>query len=103
MKIIVLAERFQENTWTYWEHHCNEEEIDAVIDSANAKAADHMHVRPAYIDYLKGAAYVFNVAYGRQENPRDGDTRVYAVVVDETLIGNCNKIERYFLVKNTLT
>lgn len=101
MKIIVLAERFQEGTWTNWEHTCDKEEIDAVIDSACAKAADHRHPRPSYIDYLQGSAYIFNVARGPMQNPREGDTRVYAAIVDEMLIGAFQKIEHHFLQKKS--
>jgi len=40
MKIVVLAERFENGAWRDWEHNCDDQEVDAVIDSANAKAAD---------------------------------------------------------------
>lgn len=97
MKIIVLAERFEDGQWKDWEHICNEAEIDAVADSAMAKAADHMHLsQPAYIDYLDGAAYIFNVARGMREAPRDGDVRVYAAIVNNILIGINDDIERHF-------
>lgn len=101
MKIIVLAERFDENVWRDWEHICTDEEVEAVIDSANAKCADRMHSRPSYIDYLMGAAYIFDVAFGVPENPRNGDTQVYGAIVDEMLIGITDKVERHFLRKDT--
>ena len=101
MKIIVLAERFEVGAWKDWEHTCDEEEVEAVIDSANAKAADRTHPRPSYIDYLKGAAYVFDVAFGSREDPKDGDTRVYGAIVDEVLIGIKDRVERHFLLKDS--
>jgi len=96
MKIVVLAERFENGAWRDWQHMCDEEEVAAVIDSSNAKAADRMQSRPSYIDYLTGAAYIFDVAFGPRENPKDGDTRVYGAIVDEMLIGISEKIERHF-------
>lgn len=100
MRIIVLAERFEAGVWKDWEHTCGEEEVDAVIDSANAKARDQLQSKPSYIDYLKGAAYLFDVAYGSRENPRDGDTQVYGVIVDEVVIGNREKVQRHRLLKD---
>lgn len=100
MKIIVLAERFEDGTWGSWEHICDDEEVEAVVDSAKAKAADRMHFHdPCYIDYLTGCAYIFDVAYGPRDDPKDGDTRVYGAIVDEMLIGICGKVERHFLLK----
>jgi hypothetical protein len=96
MKIVVLAERFENGAWGEWQHACDKEEVESVIDSANATAADRMQSQPSYIDYLTGAAYIFNVAYGSREEPREGDTRVYGAIVDEILIGIYDKIERHF-------
>lgn len=96
MKIIVLAERFENGAWRDWQHTCTEEEVEAVIDSSNAKAADRMQSQPSYIDYLTGAAYIFNVSFGSRVEPRDGDTRVYGAIVNEMLIGIYDKIERHF-------
>ena len=96
MKIVVLAERFENGVWRDWEHACDKEEIESVIDSANAKAADRMQSQPSHIDYLTGTAYIFNVAYGSRENPKEGDTRVYGAVVDEILIGIYEKVEHHF-------
>ena len=101
MKIIVLAERFEEGAWKDWEHTCDEGEVEAVIDSANAKAADRMHCRPTYIDYMTGAAYIFDVARGPRDDPKDGDTRVYGAILDEMLIGISDKVERHFLLKDS--
>lgn len=100
MKLIVLAERFEDSEWTDWEHICNEEEIEAVADSAMVKASDNLHFgKPSYLDYLEGAAYIFNRAYGDTDSPRNGDLRVYATIVDDILVGMHNNIERHFRVK----
>ena len=101
MKIIVLAERFEKGAWRDWEHTCDEKEVEAVIDSASAKAADRMHSQPSYIDYLTGAAYIFDVAFGPGEDPADGDTRVYGAIVDQMLIGIVDRVERHFLLKDS--
>lgn len=100
MKIVVLAERFEEGAWRDWEHTCDQDDIEAILDSAYAKALDHGHHRPSYIDYLHGARYIFNVANGPKHTPREGDTRVYAAIVDEMLIGIVDKIEHHLLLKN---
>lgn len=99
MKIVVLAERFEDGAWRDWEHTCDEEEVDAVADSAMAKASDRSKPTPLYSDYLFGARYIFNVAFGPLDQPKDGDTRVYAAVVDGMLIGEYSKIEQHFLLK----
>jgi len=100
MKIVVLAERFESGEWTDWEHVCNQEELEAVADSANAKASDRMHFsKPSCVDYLAGAAYVFNVAYGKADDPREGDLRVYATIIDDMLIGMYGSIEHHFRLK----
>ena len=101
MTITVLAERFEDGAWRDWEHLCNEEEIEGVIDTAKAKAFDRMHFgEPLYIDYLKGTEYVFNASFGTPEKPRQGDVRVYAAVVNGMLIGEAVRIERHFLCKH---
>lgn len=97
MKIIVLAERFEEGAWKDWEHTGDKGEVEAIIDSANAKASDRMKSRPSYIDYLRGSAYIFNVTRGTPEKPKDGDTRVYGAIVDEMLIGIGDKVARHYL------
>lgn len=100
MKIIVLAERFEGGAWRDWQHTCDEEETEAVVDSAKAKAVDHMHfLHPCYIDYLTGAAYIFDVARGPRDSPKDGDTRVYGAIVNEMMIGVYDKVERHFPLK----
>ncbi|HEY2467802.1 MAG TPA: hypothetical protein VGI45_08165 [Terracidiphilus sp.] len=99
MKIIVLAERFGDGAWSDWEHTCDKEEVEAVVDSAKAKAADRKLYHSDYIDFLTGAAYIFDVAYGPQDNPKDGDVRVYGAIADGMLIGIYDKIEHHFVLK----
>ena len=54
MLITILANRFEDGVWKDWEHSCNAEEAEGVIDSANAKAFDHGRIgRPVLIDYLE--------------------------------------------------
>jgi len=100
MLITIFAFRFGGGIWLDWEHTCDENELEAVADSARAKAADHD--RPGsllYLDYLEGAKYIFNTAFGTAENPREGDTNVYAVVVDQMVIGRYEELKRHFALK----
>ena len=99
MRIIVFAERFEDGAWRHWQHLCTEEEVEAVVDSANAKAADRLQSQPSHLDYLTGAAYIFNVAFGPKENPKNGDTRVYGTVVDDIPIGIHAMFEKYLKLK----
>ena len=100
MKIVLLAERFENGNWIDWEHTCNGEEVEAIADSAQAKACDRSRVpTPSYVDYLSGARYIFDVAYGPRDEPKEGDTRAYAAIVDGVLIGEYSKIEHYFKMK----
>ena len=80
---VVFAERFEHGAWKYWEHECDKEEIPALEDSATAKAFSRTPSgQPLYIDYLRGAEYLFNVVHGRS-GPADGDTRVFGIRVDK--------------------
>jgi hypothetical protein len=57
---------------------CSEEELDAVKDSARAKALERAVVGPPRsMDYLEGARYIFNVARGGLDSPAEGDTQIY--------------------------
>ena len=100
MHITVFALRFERGVWLDWEHTCDENELEAVADSARAKALDLEPVGiPLYLDYLEGAKYVFNTAFGPAGSPREGDTNVYAVVVDQMVIGRYEELERHFALK----
>lgn len=82
-----------------WEHTCSEEEVDAVKDSAQAKANARFSLGPpTLIDYLAGARYIFDVAFGQLDNPRDGDTRVHGACVDGIVIGISHELSRHVAV-----
>jgi len=84
MLITIFAMRFEGGVWKDWEHACTFAETEAVIDSANAKALEHGRTRePVFIDYLEGARYIFDVAFGTKSSPLDGDTKMYGVLVPE--------------------
>lgn len=88
MEIIVFGKRFGCGSWEDWEHTCSEEEVHWTHDSALAKAQDRSHFGPPLpIDYLKGARFIFDVAYGPKDNPRDGDIRVHGVSVNGARAG----------------
>lgn len=95
MEILVLGQRFESGAWINWEHTCDEGELEAVIDSSNAIAEDQKQPKTSYTHYLAGAAYIFDIAFGLRENPREGDRRVYAVVVDGMLMGRGEDIKRH--------
>jgi hypothetical protein len=100
MKITIFARRFENGAWEDWEHICDNAEIDAVVDSANAKAQDRgRHGRPIFLDYLDGARFIFNVAHGLIDSPRERDTQVYRVAVDQTVIGSYDKFRLHFMRK----
>jgi len=97
MEIVIFAERFKNGIWKAWEHTCSDEELAAVEDSARAKAQNRLSFGPPLpADYLEGARYIFNVAFGPQDNPRDGDTRVNGVCVDGVVVGVLQKLGRHF-------
>ena len=99
MKILVFAERYESGAWRDWEHVCDEDELEAVVDSACAKAADSRRNPPVFVDYLFGARYIFDVARGHGDSPAEGDTRVYAAVVNGMLVGEYLRVERHFQLK----
>lgn len=100
MQITIFAMQFKGGVWKYWEHACTFAETVAVSDSANAKANDHGRINePVFVDYLEGARYIFDVAYGTTESPRDGDTEVYGVVVSGMVIADYQELQRYFALK----
>jgi hypothetical protein len=102
MNIIVFACRFEDRNWKAWEHECTAEEGDAVHDSAMAKAQDRLNFGPPELmDYLFGAHYIFEIARGSAERPREADTRVHAVCVDGMLFGSSTQLSQQFgLLKN---
>lgn len=102
MFISVFALRFEGGVWKDWEHACTFAETEAVSDSANAKALEHGRIRePLFIDYLEGARYIFDVAFGTINSPRDGDTKVYGVLVGGMVIAEYQELQRHFALKLT--
>ena len=102
MQITIFATRFEGGAWKDWEYACTYVEAEAVIDSANAKALDHGRIRePVLIDYLEGSRYIFDVAYGTMNSPRDGDTKVYGVLLGGMVIAEYQKLERHLRLKLT--
>jgi hypothetical protein len=100
---VVFAERFEHGAWKYWEHECDKEEIPALEDSATAKAFSRTpSSRPLYIDYLRGAEYLFNVVYGRS-GPAEGDTRVFGIRADRILIAECERFTIFRVRKDCMT
>ncbi|HWH59045.1 MAG TPA: hypothetical protein VN682_15565 [Terriglobales bacterium] len=82
MRITVIARRFENGSWLRWEHVCDAEEADGVLDSANAEAFSRSFSNvPIDSDYLEGARYIFDRAYGTREKPAEGDLRVTSVNV----------------------
>lgn len=102
MNIIVFASRFEDRNWKPWERKCTPEELDAVYDSAVAKALDRLNFgRPDLMDYLFGASYIFDIALGPAESPHAGDTRVHGVCVDGVLFGSLTQLSQQFeLLRN---
>jgi hypothetical protein len=88
MRITIFARRFEGGRWQRWEHLCDAEEADGVLDSANAEAFSRSFSNvPIDTDYLEGARYMFNRAYGTRERPAEGDLQVTGVnisIVAET-------------------
>ena len=102
MQLTVFAFRYTKGVWKYYEHYCDEGEMDAVIDSAKAKAFEHLRPNaPYYVDFLAGARYIFNVAYGPSEDPAEGDLRVFAVKVDGVVVGPTADLEELLARKYT--
>jgi len=95
----VFGSRFAEGRWEHWEHICVEQEVEAVVDSAEALASDRSRKHSSLGLYLAAAAYVFDRAYGETDAPEEGDLRVHAAVVDELAIGKYESIERHFRSK----
>lgn len=52
--------------------------------------------KPIYSDYLEGSRYIFNVAYGSRENPEEGDLQVFAVRVNQMILGSYEDVKQYF-------
>ena len=102
MLITIFATRFHGGVWKNWEHACTFTETEAVIDSAKAKALENGRVKePGFTDYLDGARYVFDVAFGTKNRPREGDTRVFGVLVGGMVIAEYQELQRHIALKLT--
>jgi hypothetical protein len=100
MGITIFALRFENGSWSDWEHTCDMEELEAVEDSARVKASDNGRSGgPIYIDFLEGARYIFDIAFGPRDNPKDGDIEVFGVLVDRIVIGRFEQMQRHFALK----
>jgi hypothetical protein len=100
MQITIFATRFEGGVWADWEHACTFAETEAVADSARAKAFAYRRGRePVFIDYLEGARYIFDVAYGSSGSPREGDIKVYGVLVGGIVIAQYQELQRHFALK----
>ena len=102
MLITIFATRFLGGVWKDWEHICNEQEVDAVVDSAKAYSDDRGPGGSlVFVDYFRGARYIFDVVKGPPESPREGDTRVYGVLVDEVVIARFQQLREHFELRLT--
>ena len=100
MLITIFAIRFEGGVWKDWEHACTFSETESVIDSANAKAFEQGRIRePVFVDYLEAARYIFDVAFGTKNSPRDGDTKVYGVLVGDMVIAEYRELQRHIALK----
>jgi hypothetical protein len=77
MGIMVFAIRYEYGAWKEYVHDCTNEEIEAVVDSAMAKAFERFRSgTPDHTDFLAGIRYMFNVSRGTADKPAEGDMRV---------------------------
>jgi len=96
VEIVVFAKIFKRGNWEIWEHRCSPEEINAIEDSARGYAQNRLSMdTPLPVDYLQGAGYIFDVARGLEDKPRDGDKRVHGVSVNGVLIGVTNELTQH--------
>lgn len=96
MEIVIYAEQFSNGSCEVWEHTCSPKEVQAIVDSARARANDRgLSVHPIHDDFLESARSVFDVTRDSAGNPRDGDRRVYCICVDQLVIGVYEKIRLY--------
>jgi len=82
LRIIIFAKRFEGGSWKSWEHECAQDEVEAMLDSAAAKAFSRTFSRvPTDVDYREAGRYEFDRAYGTPDKPAEGDVRVLRVDV----------------------
>ncbi len=96
MEIRIFAEEFVDGSWDFWEYTCGQEEADALMDCAVAKALGRASIKkPSHHDFLESARHMFNVSLGEPSYPKDGDRRVYCVCVGPVVIGVYEKVRQY--------
>ncbi len=96
MHTVVFAEQFKSGNWEVWEHACSPKEVEAVFEAAFARAHQRSsHGQPVHDDFLEGARSVFDVARGLPDDPKDGDTRIYCVCMNQVVIGVYDKVRQY--------
>jgi hypothetical protein len=96
MKIVVYAEQFKDGSWDVWEHMCSQKEVDAIVNTAINRANGRaLNSKPNHSDLLVGARRQFDVASGPAVTPKEGDTRVYCLCIDQLVIGVYKKIRQH--------
>ena len=96
MQTVVFAEQFRNGNWEVWEHACSSQEVEAVFEAAFAKAHQRApHGQPVHDDFLDAARSIFDIAVGSSDEPKDGDTRVYCVCMNQLVIGVYEKVCQY--------
>jgi hypothetical protein len=86
MEMMVFAIRYEYGAWKEYLHTCTNEEIEAIVDSAMAKAFERFRSgTPDHNDFLAGARYMFNVSRGTADRPAEGDIRVLDFQSEERL------------------
>ncbi len=89
MRIVVYAVRYTECGWEKHRHICNDEEMEAVVDSAKIHALMRLSDQKlCFADYLAAASYIFNVARGPRNQPVQGDTEVTGLEVSGQPVQN---------------
>jgi hypothetical protein len=97
MRLVLFGEKFESGKWQQWKHQCDEVEVDAITDSAYVKAMEKANFGPpSPMDYLMGARSIFNISYSAEYGPIDGDIQVYALIVNQILVGFYDRFERHF-------
>ncbi len=91
MQFIVYCVRYTDRGWKKHRHVCSDQENEAVVDSAKAYALMRFpDQKLTFSDYLAGARYMFDVAFGPRDQPVIGDTVVTGLKVshDSALIAH---------------
>lgn len=99
VRMIVLAERFENGAWRYWEHECDRDDIRAFEEFAFTNALNRIgFAAPTSVDYLREAEFAFNTLSDPRETPIEGDIRVFGVKVNRIVIARHDELRRYHQV-----